>query len=178
MLRKVFLPLCQTFTLRSSRRPSFFSPPSSSHISEFGVASPFPPPLSPSQPSPTSFTAPFPPSFPLYLSFCSSASPYASRNCESQVKKTKEGGGKRPRSRADVPSTSSFLFQIYIARHGFRINWVTENWSTPTKMARDPPLAGYGIVSLGTLISAKQKRDGTEAFRGSGEDGEGPEVVR
>ncbi|KAL7409035.1 histidine phosphatase superfamily [Mrakia frigida] len=43
------------------------------------------------------------------------------------------------------------LETIYIARHGFRINWVTENWSTPTKMARDPPLAGYGIAQAEKL---------------------------
>ncbi|KAG9222866.1 hypothetical protein PLEOSDRAFT_155405 [Pleurotus ostreatus PC15] len=34
--------------------------------------------------------------------------------------------------------------KIYIARHGFRLNWVNTNWKSPTGLARDPPLAAYG----------------------------------
>ncbi|KZT30425.1 PGAM-domain-containing protein [Neolentinus lepideus HHB14362 ss-1] len=33
---------------------------------------------------------------------------------------------------------------IYIARHGFRLNWVTNNWKSETGLPRDPPLAVYG----------------------------------
>lgn len=36
------------------------------------------------------------------------------------------------------------LKRIYIARHGFRANWVTDNWVTPTNLPRDPPLAAFG----------------------------------
>ncbi|KIJ21710.1 hypothetical protein PAXINDRAFT_65194 [Paxillus involutus ATCC 200175] len=34
--------------------------------------------------------------------------------------------------------------RIYIARHGFRSNWVDSNWTSPTGLPRDPPLAAYG----------------------------------
>ncbi|KAG8695583.1 hypothetical protein FRC08_007687 [Ceratobasidium sp. 394] len=34
---------------------------------------------------------------------------------------------------------------IYIARHGFRLSWITNNWTSPTGLAKDPPLASYGI---------------------------------
>ncbi|KAF9229330.1 phosphoglycerate mutase-like protein [Gyrodon lividus] len=33
---------------------------------------------------------------------------------------------------------------IYIARHGFRSNWVDSNWKNLTGLPRDPPLAAYG----------------------------------
>ncbi|ETW87257.1 hypothetical protein HETIRDRAFT_437817 [Heterobasidion irregulare TC 32-1] len=33
---------------------------------------------------------------------------------------------------------------IYILRHGFRLNWVTSNWKSPTGLPRDPPLAAFG----------------------------------
>ncbi|KAI0033153.1 histidine phosphatase superfamily [Vararia minispora EC-137] len=35
---------------------------------------------------------------------------------------------------------------IYIIRHGFRLNWVTTNWTSPTGLPRDPPLAAFGEV--------------------------------
>ncbi|KAF8528138.1 histidine phosphatase superfamily [Hysterangium stoloniferum] len=34
--------------------------------------------------------------------------------------------------------------KIYIARHGFRLNWVTNIWKSPTGTARDPPISAYG----------------------------------
>jgi len=34
--------------------------------------------------------------------------------------------------------------KIYIVRHGFRVNWVTTNWTSPTGLPKDPPLAAYG----------------------------------
>jgi len=34
--------------------------------------------------------------------------------------------------------------KVYIVRHGFRLNWVTTNWTSPTGLPRDPPLAAYG----------------------------------
>ncbi|CED84913.1 Histidine phosphatase superfamily, clade-1 [Phaffia rhodozyma] len=49
------------------------------------------------------------------------------------------------------------LEQIYIARHGFRLSWLTNNWTTPTKLARDPPLAAYGLeqaARLGTHMAS------------------------
>ncbi|KAJ7487652.1 histidine phosphatase superfamily [Mycena galericulata] len=33
---------------------------------------------------------------------------------------------------------------IYIARHGFRMNWINSNWKSVTGLARDPPLAAFG----------------------------------
>ncbi|TDL28486.1 phosphoglycerate mutase-like protein [Rickenella mellea] len=33
---------------------------------------------------------------------------------------------------------------IYIVRHGFRLNWVTTKWKSPTGLPRDPPLAALG----------------------------------
>ncbi|KAJ7103487.1 histidine phosphatase superfamily [Mycena belliarum] len=33
---------------------------------------------------------------------------------------------------------------IYIARHGFRMNWVNNTWKSETGLARDPPLAAFG----------------------------------
>ncbi|KAJ6575168.1 histidine phosphatase superfamily [Mycena capillaripes] len=33
---------------------------------------------------------------------------------------------------------------IYIARHGFRMNWVSNNWKSETGLPRDPPLAAFG----------------------------------
>ncbi|KAG0708913.1 histidine phosphatase superfamily [Suillus ampliporus] len=36
---------------------------------------------------------------------------------------------------------------IYIARHGFRLNWINTNWTSPTGLPRDPPLAAYGEVA-------------------------------
>ena len=34
---------------------------------------------------------------------------------------------------------------VYIARHGFRLNWVNTNWKSETGMPRDPPLAAFGL---------------------------------
>ncbi|KAF8973966.1 histidine phosphatase superfamily [Flammula alnicola] len=34
--------------------------------------------------------------------------------------------------------------KIYIARHGFRLNWVSTAWKSPTGLPRDPPLTAYG----------------------------------
>ncbi|QRV86103.1 histidine phosphatase family containing protein [Ceratobasidium sp. AG-Ba] len=34
---------------------------------------------------------------------------------------------------------------IYIARHGFRLSWITRQWESPTGLPKDPPLAAYGI---------------------------------
>jgi len=38
------------------------------------------------------------------------------------------------------------LETIYIARHGFRVNWVTTEWSSVTGLPRDPQLAAFGEV--------------------------------
>ncbi|KAG2120964.1 histidine phosphatase superfamily [Suillus discolor] len=40
---------------------------------------------------------------------------------------------------------------IYIARHGFRLNWMNTNWKSPTGLPRDPPLAAYGEVQAQEL---------------------------
>lgn len=37
------------------------------------------------------------------------------------------------------------LKKITITRHGFRLNWLTQNWTSATGLARDPPLAAYGV---------------------------------
>jgi len=33
---------------------------------------------------------------------------------------------------------------IYVARHGFRLSWITQIWKSETGLPRDPPLAAYG----------------------------------
>lgn len=46
---------------------------------------------------------------------------------------------------------------IYIARHGFRLNWQTNIWKSPTGYPRDPPLASYGdeqAAELATYLSS------------------------
>lgn len=42
---------------------------------------------------------------------------------------------------------------IYIARHGFRMNWINENWSSPTGLQRDSPLAAFGEVQARELAA-------------------------
>ncbi|KJA29196.1 hypothetical protein HYPSUDRAFT_50685 [Hypholoma sublateritium FD-334 SS-4] len=34
--------------------------------------------------------------------------------------------------------------KVYVARHGFRLNWVSTAWKSPTGLPRDPPLTAYG----------------------------------
>ncbi|CAA7266478.1 unnamed protein product [Cyclocybe aegerita] len=34
--------------------------------------------------------------------------------------------------------------KIYIARHGFRLNWISTTWQSATGLPRDPPLTAYG----------------------------------
>ncbi|OCH96452.1 PGAM-domain-containing protein [Obba rivulosa] len=41
--------------------------------------------------------------------------------------------------------------KIYIARHGFRLNWVTSNWKSETGVPRDPPLAAFGLTQAQEL---------------------------
>lgn len=36
------------------------------------------------------------------------------------------------------------LETIYVARHGYRLNWVTQTWKSETGLPRDPPLAAFG----------------------------------
>ncbi|CCA69105.1 related to TFIIIC subunit, 55 kDa (transcription initiation factor) [Serendipita indica DSM 11827] len=45
------------------------------------------------------------------------------------------------------------LKTIYIARHGFRLNWQTTIWKSPTGFPRDPPLAGYGEEQANELAA-------------------------
>ncbi|KAK7694608.1 hypothetical protein QCA50_001794 [Cerrena zonata] len=40
---------------------------------------------------------------------------------------------------------------IYIARHGYRLNWVTTTWKSVTGLPRDPPLAAFGITQAEEL---------------------------
>ncbi|KAK7064188.1 phosphoglycerate mutase-like protein [Favolaschia claudopus] len=42
---------------------------------------------------------------------------------------------------------------IYIARHGFRANWVNNNWTSPTGLARDPPLSAFGETQAQELAN-------------------------
>ncbi|THV04907.1 phosphoglycerate mutase-like protein [Dendrothele bispora CBS 962.96] len=42
---------------------------------------------------------------------------------------------------------------IYIARHGFRLNWVTTTWKSETGLARDPPLAAFGVTQAEELAT-------------------------
>ncbi|KAM5535424.1 hypothetical protein V8D89_010946 [Ganoderma adspersum] len=47
-------------------------------------------------------------------------------------------------TRHQVFSTMS-IDRIFIARHGFRINWITDDWVSVTGTGRDPPLAPFGL---------------------------------
>ncbi|KAI0639358.1 histidine phosphatase superfamily [Trametes polyzona] len=40
---------------------------------------------------------------------------------------------------------------IYIARHGYRMNWVTNEWESVTGLPRDPPLAPFGLTQAQEL---------------------------
>ncbi|CAE6534147.1 unnamed protein product [Rhizoctonia solani] len=40
---------------------------------------------------------------------------------------------------------------ILIARHGFRLNWLTNDWASPTGTKKDPPLAAYGVAQAADL---------------------------
>ncbi|OAX42374.1 PGAM-domain-containing protein [Rhizopogon vinicolor AM-OR11-026] len=42
---------------------------------------------------------------------------------------------------------------IYIARHGFRLNWIDTKWKSPTGLPRDPPLAAYGETQAQELAA-------------------------
>ncbi|KAJ6503502.1 phosphoglycerate mutase-like protein [Mycena vitilis] len=42
---------------------------------------------------------------------------------------------------------------IYIARHGFRMNWVNTTWKSETGLARDPPLAAFGVTQAHELAA-------------------------
>ncbi|KAJ7181708.1 phosphoglycerate mutase-like protein [Mycena crocata] len=40
---------------------------------------------------------------------------------------------------------------IYIARHGFRMNWINSTWKSETGLPRDPPLAAFGVTQAQEL---------------------------
>ncbi|KAJ3894984.1 histidine phosphatase superfamily [Lentinula edodes] len=42
---------------------------------------------------------------------------------------------------------------IYIARHGFRLNWVTTNWESPTGLPKDAPLSAFGVAQARELAN-------------------------
>ncbi|KAL6302183.1 histidine phosphatase superfamily [Sparassis latifolia] len=46
---------------------------------------------------------------------------------------------------------ASMIETIYIARHGYRLNWVTSNWKSETGLPRDPPLAAFGLTQAQEL---------------------------
>jgi len=41
--------------------------------------------------------------------------------------------------------------KIYLARHGFRLNWISSSWQSPTGLPRDPPLTAYGLTQAEEL---------------------------
>ncbi|EIN13699.1 phosphoglycerate mutase-like protein [Punctularia strigosozonata HHB-11173 SS5] len=45
------------------------------------------------------------------------------------------------------------LQKIYIARHGYRLNWVTSNWQSKTGLPKDPPLAAFGELQARELAA-------------------------
>ncbi|KAH7931019.1 phosphoglycerate mutase-like protein [Leucogyrophana mollusca] len=57
---------------------------------------------------------------------------------------------------------------IYIARHGFRLNWVNTNWKSVTGLPRDPPLAAYGETQAkelaGYFLSLPERKRPTAIF--------------
>ncbi|KAG7099258.1 hypothetical protein E1B28_001121 [Marasmius oreades] len=55
----------------------------------------------------------------------------------------------------EIPAFVFFIMieTIYIARHGFRSNWVTNNWNNATGLPRDPPLAAYGVTQAEELAT-------------------------
>ncbi|KAH8102625.1 phosphoglycerate mutase-like protein [Cristinia sonorae] len=42
---------------------------------------------------------------------------------------------------------------IYIARHGYRLNWDTTSWKSVTGLPRDPPLAAFGVTQAEELAA-------------------------
>ncbi|KAJ7110169.1 histidine phosphatase superfamily [Mycena epipterygia] len=42
---------------------------------------------------------------------------------------------------------------IYIARHGFRMNWINSTWKSETGLPRDPPLAAFGVTQAEELAA-------------------------
>ncbi|KAI0704853.1 histidine phosphatase superfamily [Cytidiella melzeri] len=40
---------------------------------------------------------------------------------------------------------------IYVARHGYRLSWVTQTWKSVTGLPRDPPLAAFGLTQAQEL---------------------------
>ncbi|KAJ7492572.1 histidine phosphatase superfamily [Mycena latifolia] len=42
---------------------------------------------------------------------------------------------------------------IYIARHGFRMNWINSTWKSETGLPRDPPLAAFGVTQAQELAA-------------------------
>ena len=45
------------------------------------------------------------------------------------------------------------LETIYLARHGFRLSWETNIWSSPTGTPRDPPLSAHGLDQAAELAA-------------------------
>ncbi|KAF5377577.1 hypothetical protein D9615_005363 [Tricholomella constricta] len=58
--------------------------------------------------------------------------------------------------------------KIYVARHGFRLNWINSNWQSKTGLPRDPPLASYGETQARELgdyfLSLPQEERPTAIF--------------
>ncbi|KAF9069068.1 phosphoglycerate mutase-like protein [Rhodocollybia butyracea] len=42
---------------------------------------------------------------------------------------------------------------IYLARHGFRLNWIATKWESPTGLPKDPPLTVFGIAQAQELAN-------------------------
>ncbi|PVG03371.1 phosphoglycerate mutase-like protein [Serendipita vermifera] len=62
------------------------------------------------------------------------------------------------------------LKTIYITRHGFRLNWQTTIWKSPTGFPRDPPLAAYGeeqAIELATYFSSLPENERPTAIYSS-----------
>ncbi|KAI0094659.1 histidine phosphatase superfamily [Irpex rosettiformis] len=49
---------------------------------------------------------------------------------------------RRPSAKQDC--NPAMIETIYVLRHGYRLNWVTQVWKSETGLPRDPPLAAYG----------------------------------
>ncbi|BGP12110.1 hypothetical protein JCM10213_004063 [Rhodosporidiobolus nylandii] len=54
------------------------------------------------------------------------------------------------------------LETVYVARHGFRLSWETNTWTSPTGIPRDPPLSAHGVDQAKELAAFLEKELGIE----------------
>ncbi|GAA6054944.1 hypothetical protein JCM3770_004063 [Rhodotorula araucariae] len=55
------------------------------------------------------------------------------------------------------------LERVYICRHGFRLSWETQLWTSPTGIPRDPPLSAHGVDQAQELAGFLKAELGVES---------------